>query len=484
MKFTDILTATNMNPDYYKIIPTFINTWKYIFPEIKIHIILIAEEIIEELQPYNEYLKLFKPIDGIDTALTAQYIRILYPSLLTEAVGGIMITDMDMLPMGRKYYTKQIENITDDKFICYRPLSCVGPNEMVICYNISFYNVWRDIFKISSEQDIILTLKDVSKNNFYEGKHGGKGWNLDQLHLYSKTQEWNKNTGNLVILKEHINEIFGNNLPKQTNYYVRLWKHYNVHQIKYFLENDNMVDFHLPKPYDKQTSDKILKLLKLLPDNKDYIDKIYIINLKERTDRKQHILKELTKNNITNYKFIEAIKPTIEEVNSWSGNYCNYVMKDIPIERREKYKIGCCGCLKSHLFIYNDMLKNNYENILILEDDCVIKDNIDSYKKYMKYCIKSKYGLFYFGGTHSKNPIKIKDNFHKCEKTHTTHSYMISRECAEFIVKSISGYEKEIDVYLSDIVQQKFSCFCLYPSIFSQLDGISDIQGAYVQYQM
>ena len=174
MKFTDVLTATNMNPNYYKIIPVFIKTWLHIFPEIKIHIILIAEEIIEELEPYKQYIKLFKPIDDVDTALTAQYIRILYPSLLTESGGGIMITDMDMLPMGRKYYIQQIENICDDKFICYRPLSCVGPNEMVICYNIAHSNIWRDIFKVSCEQDIINILIDVNKNNFYEGKHVGK----------------------------------------------------------------------------------------------------------------------------------------------------------------------------------------------------------------------------------------------------------------------------------------------------------------------
>lgn len=261
MRFTDILTATDLNPNYYKIIPVFIKTWLHIFPEINIHIILIANEIIEELKPYEKYIKLFKPIEGINTALTAQYIRILYPSLLTETEGGIMITDMDMLPMGRKYYIKQIENITDDKFICYRPLSCVGPNEMVICYNIAHSNIWRDIFKVYCEQDIINILTDVNKNNFYEGKHGGKGWNLDQLHLYSKTQKWNKNTNNLIILSEHINEIFGNNLPKRNDYYVRLWRHYNIHQIKYFLEHDNIVDFHLPKPYNKEISDKVLELL-------------------------------------------------------------------------------------------------------------------------------------------------------------------------------------------------------------------------------
>ena len=94
MKFTDVLTATNMNPNYYKIIPVFIKTWLHIFPEIKIHIILIAEEIIEELEPYKHYIKLFKPIDDVNTALTAQYIKILYHKLKTLVMINSYVIDL------------------------------------------------------------------------------------------------------------------------------------------------------------------------------------------------------------------------------------------------------------------------------------------------------------------------------------------------------------------------------------------------------
>ena len=54
----------------------------------------------------------------------------------------------------------------------------------------------------------------------------------------------------------------------------------------------------------------------------DLIDKVYVINLPERTDRKEHIINELNKLKIKNYEIFEAIKPTLEEVNKWSKKYC------------------------------------------------------------------------------------------------------------------------------------------------------------------
>ena len=108
MILTDVLTATDLNPMYYKFIPVFIKAWRKLFPEINIHIVLIATEIIEELKPYEEYIKLFSPIEGIKTAFIAQNIRLFYPALI-DAVGGVLISDMDIIPMGRSFYVNPIK---------------------------------------------------------------------------------------------------------------------------------------------------------------------------------------------------------------------------------------------------------------------------------------------------------------------------------------------------------------------------------------
>lgn len=264
MILTDVLTATDLNPMYYKFIPIFIKAWKKLFPEINIHIILIANEIIEELQLYKEYIKLFSPIEGIKTAFIAQNIRLFYPALI-DASGGILITDMDMIPMGRSFYINSIKDISDNKFICYRPLNCVGLNEMVICYNIAHKNIWKEIFDIYSINDIKnILIKNYTYyvgNNIQNYGHHYKGWIGDQLYLYKKTQEWNKKTNNLIILNNQIHVIMGN-IPYIKESYYRLWQTF-PNEIEIMIKNDIMVDFHMPRPYQKNKNiiDAIVRIL-------------------------------------------------------------------------------------------------------------------------------------------------------------------------------------------------------------------------------
>ena len=261
MILTDVLTACDLNPNYYKFIPIFIKAWKTLFPDINIHIILISSKLIDELKPYEEYIKLFPPLKNISTAFIAQTIRVLYPAILDKATGGIIITDMDMIPMGKHYYTAQIKEFETSKFICYRPLDCVGENQMVICYNVAHYNIWGDIFKIKTKNDIVNTLRNIYNDNDYENIHGGKGWCLDQLYLYRSTQDWNEKTKSLIILNEklveHMKDVIAN-----TNLYTRIsiWNVNEVETLKN-IRKELLVDFHVPRTYDLNNVNKIVNLL-------------------------------------------------------------------------------------------------------------------------------------------------------------------------------------------------------------------------------
>ena len=97
------------------------------------------------------------------------------------------------------------------------------------------------------------------------------------------------------------------------------------------------------------------------------IDKIFIINLEYRTDRKEEIIKELKKHNIYNYEFFKAIRPGIQDIIEWNNNYCDHVKKSFQDPNKFLYyQIGCLGCLKSHVEICKLALERNYKNILIL----------------------------------------------------------------------------------------------------------------------
>ena len=107
MKLDCVLTAVNDNNMYLDFVPIFIKTWNKLYPLVDVKIILISKEIPEHLKEYQDNIILFEPLSNISTAFISQYIRLLYPAILNYQ-NGILITDIDMLPMNKTYYIKNI----------------------------------------------------------------------------------------------------------------------------------------------------------------------------------------------------------------------------------------------------------------------------------------------------------------------------------------------------------------------------------------
>ena len=120
MKLDCILTACNTNELYIDFIPIFIKSWTKLYPNVDIKIVLINDIIPTKFEEFKTNIILFNPIPTISTGFISQYIRLLYPCILNQYENGIMITDMDMIPMNKTYYTKNIENIDNNKFIYLR----------------------------------------------------------------------------------------------------------------------------------------------------------------------------------------------------------------------------------------------------------------------------------------------------------------------------------------------------------------------------
>ena len=201
MKLDCIVTAVNDNELYIGFIPIFVKTWKKLYPDVDVKVILIAEAIPIEYEEYKENIILFKPIEFVLTSFTSQIIRLYYPCILPYE-NGVMITDMDMLPMNRTYYTQHIREYENDKFIYLRDNICFEYNELAMCYNVATPKVWKDIFNIHNVDDIRTTIKDIALSRVIREGHGQEGWSTDQQILYKKVMDWNQTTQNLVCLKE------------------------------------------------------------------------------------------------------------------------------------------------------------------------------------------------------------------------------------------------------------------------------------------
>ena len=196
-----VLTAVNENSLYIDFIPLFINTWNKLYPQVDVKIVLIAPKIPDKVKEYKNSIILFPPIEGVPTSFISQYIRLLYPGML-DYKHGVMISDIDMIPMSRSYYTDNIFTYDRDKFIYMREDVCFSHKQIAMCYNVATPSTWKDVMKISSFHDIKNRLLDVYRECKYVEGHGNVGWSQDQLDLYKYVFEWNKITSNFISLKE------------------------------------------------------------------------------------------------------------------------------------------------------------------------------------------------------------------------------------------------------------------------------------------
>ena len=238
MKVGTIVTATDTNPLYMDFIPMFVRAWSYLIPEADIRIVLVADAIPEHLQEYSKHIVLFPSIPGIHTAFQAQCIRLLYPREVTRDE-GVLITDMDMIPMNRRYYVDSIASTSKDTFVVYRDV-CL-PSEISMCYNIAHPSVWKSMFGDNSTQDI---LREWNGWVQYDGKHGGQGWNTDQRVLVWKFNMWN---GPKVILNDSITQF--TRLDR-----IAHWDFQNKEALKQRVSNGYYADYHCLRPYKEHAS--------------------------------------------------------------------------------------------------------------------------------------------------------------------------------------------------------------------------------------
>ena len=164
-----------------------------------------------------------------------------------------------------------------------------------------------------------------------------------------------------------------------------------------------------------------------------YFDKIYIINLERRKDRYKKTNDLLNKFNIK-AEFIKAYDGIKNE---------NEYLMDV---KNNIINIGGYGRIQSLLMIIQDMRKNKYKNILILEDDIyILKNFVNEMEKIMKnIIIKNKECISY----------SIIDDY-------------------EYILRQFNTY---IDTEPYKILKYKYRLYGIYPNLIIPEIKNSDIE--------
>jgi GR25 family glycosyltransferase involved in LPS biosynthesis len=130
----------------------------------------------------------------------------------------------------------------------------------------------------------------------------------------------------------------------------------------------------------------------------NYVDNVYLINMDKDTKRLIKVTKECKKFNINFERFcgVNPLKLSKKELNKYVTQTCQNICPN-----------GIIGCGVSHMKIYEDALKNNYKNILVLEDDVYFCDEL--YEELNKAMIElpEDYDILYLGcfGQYDKKQI-------------------------------------------------------------------------------
>jgi glycosyl transferase family 25 len=119
-----------------------------------------------------------------------------------------------------------------------------------------------------------------------------------------------------------------------------------------------------------------------------YVDNIYLINMDKDTEKLNNVTKECKKFNI-NFERLSGVNPlklSEEELDKYVTKICQNICPN-----------GLIGCAISHMKIYEDALKNNYKNILVLEDDVYFTDDLYEVLDKAMSELPEDYDILYLG---------------------------------------------------------------------------------------
>jgi collagen beta-1,O-galactosyltransferase len=198
-----------------------------------------------------------------------------------------------------------------------------------------------------------------------------------------------------------------------------------------------------------------------------------IINLAKNKERKKTMEEKIQKTCLSNYIYMDAIYGK-NELHKYDFEVIpNYIdpYKNTPIY------VGIIGCTLSHYCVWNYIVENNIEKLLILEDDCIFLENFDNMLKYilnldiyydMFYLNRHKLNHLYNLG----NEIEVNDNIVIPKYCYNASSYILTYNGAKKLLNAnLMKHFLPIDEFLPimydyEYPHKKYSCyFEKYPKL-------------------
>jgi GR25 family glycosyltransferase involved in LPS biosynthesis len=188
--------------------------------------------------------------------------------------------------------------------------------------------------------------------------------------------------------------------------------------------------------------------------------KIFVLHYSKLTKRKQYIIHQFKLHGITDYEFIEKFdKDTITD------DECPEFSREYVTTRRTELSLHL-----KHLYVYRTMVRENYEQALVFEDDVILSNGfMEKLGVYMKQ-LPTEYDMLFIGDGCNlhipRNQLKPGQYiYEKClhetswggnGAAKCTDSYIIHQRCAKKICDYIAAtsstkkIDKPADWWLND----------------------------------
>jgi GR25 family glycosyltransferase involved in LPS biosynthesis len=188
----------------------------------------------------------------------------------------------------------------------------------------------------------------------------------------------------------------------------------------------------------------------------NFFTKIFVINLPERTDRLLEVAEELYKWKIP-YELVNAIK----------------------------HESGAEGLRMTVEKIFREAIANEWESVLIFEDDAMFVDSCGNPNDTMNEVVKQlplNWDILYLGAQCTTGfKLRKSANLLLVENAFATHAWAISLHGMKEIL--MAGLEAPIDNCIVAKIQSHGTTYITYPLLATQRPGMSDIGNTYINWQ-
>jgi glycosyl transferase family 25 len=201
----------------------------------------------------------------------------------------------------------------------------------------------------------------------------------------------------------------------------------------------------------------------------EFFNKTFCINLERRPDRWDECLSEFDKHGITNVdRFIAVDGKNLTQ--SLSGFMTPSRM----------------ALVQTNIQIIEEAIKNDYDSILILEDDVEFDPQVVEMDSYFDL-LPDDWDMLYFGGNHNTHvgsppPNIINEKVCKLHNTYSTHCVAINKRAFQKVLDRIKKCDNALDVIYVEL-QKQLNVYSFYPVIATQRVSFSDIENRMTDYK-